>query len=954
MKKTGMRASRAAISYSALASAMVALTAAASPAVAQVASAPADGQATSADTAPPGEILVTASRVRSSGFTAPTPLTVLGQDEIAAVAPTQVQDVLSLVPSFRTTGQPASATTYANLRGIGAQRTLVLVDGRRHVPTFSDGTVDLGVIPTILLQRTEVVTGGASASWGSDAVAGVINLILKDDLEGIEGTVQGGVSRYSDAENYMVSLAGGTHFAGGRGHILVGGEYSKDKGIRGLQRPHVSRPWAGRGSVGNSAFATNGQPGTIYHPDVRRADVSHGGLITSGPLRGLQFNPDGTTSQFGFGEVYGNNMIGGTDNFADAPTPGGDLKFPFERYSVMGRAKYDLTDGLSVFAEGTFASVISSGLAQPARNNGAVTGNPACTSTNLVSALGSIQVPISNPFLPAAVRQQMQDAGISCFNMGRVFYDPGMGEFTVRDGSPAIYRGVVGVEGELGGSWRWDAYYQYGRNRFEQRRFGNIDVAAFRRAIDAVDSGGGNIVCRVNADGVSTNDDPNCRPFNLFGSGSPSAEAIDYVAGTSEFDMVTKQQVVAASLSGDLFDLWAGPVGAAFGAEYRKESIDAVADPISERNGWHSSNRKAITGEYNVKEVFGELVLPVIRDVPLFHSLDLNVAARYTDYSSSGGVTTWKAGATWDISSELRVRGTRSRDIRAGNLGELFTPTAVLVTNVRDPRSSAVLPVPVTTRGNRSLAPERADTLTAGVVYQPDWIAGLRLAVDYYDIKIDGQIGSLAADDILRQCFLDNITVFCDAVTTGAGGQITGVVRQFENLDRFETSGIDFEASYSTALDRLFSGADGDLQLRLLANYTHELATTAAISGTTDDIAGQFGDPHWTVFGTVRYQGERFGTVLDLRWYEGGAINNQLVEGEISRDGVNINRVKPTVFTNVTLDYDFSPQKDDSLHMFFRVSNLFNTYPPFPITGEGRSLYDPTGRSYKLGIRFKY
>src|SRR5690606_3641785 len=186
-----------------------------------------------------------------------------------------------------------------------------------------------------------------------------------------------------------------------------------------------------------------------------------------------------------------------TDNFADAPTPGGDLKFPFERYTIMGRAKYDLTDGLSVFAEGTYASVISTGLAQPARNNGAVTGNPTCTSTNLVSALGSIQVPISNPFLPASVRQQMQDAGLSCFNMGRVFYDEGMGEFGVRDGSPAIYRAVVGAEGDLGGSWRWNAYYQFGRNRFEQRRIGNVNVAAFRRAIDAVDVGG-TAVCRVN------------------------------------------------------------------------------------------------------------------------------------------------------------------------------------------------------------------------------------------------------------------------------------------------------------------------------------------------------------------------------------------------------------------------------------------------------------------------
>src|SRR5690606_32489592 len=400
----------------------------------------------------------------------------------------------------------------------------------------------------------------------------------------------------------------------------------------------------------------------------------------------------------------------------------------------------------------------------------------------------------------------MQDEGVTCFNMGRVFTDPGMGEFTGRDGSPAIYRGVIGAEGELFGNWTWDAYYQFGRNKFEQRRIGNVNVANFRRAIDATRVGD-DIVCRVNADGNPDNDDPGCVPFNLFGSGSPSAAAINYVTGTSQFDMVTKQHVAAFSTSGDLVNLWAGPLGAAFGAEYRKEEIEAVADPVSEANGWHSSNRKAFSGSYDEKEVFGELAVPLVRDLPFANAIDLNLAVRYTDYSSSGGVTTWKVGGTWDLSDALRLRITRSRDIRAGNLGELFTPTAVLVTNVRDPRSSAVLPVPVTTRGNRALAPERADTLTAGIVYQPDWMGGLRLAVDYYDIKIDGQIGSLAADDILRQCFLDNVTVFCDAVTTGASGQITGIVRQFENLDRFETSGLDFEASYSTGLDRIFSGA---------------------------------------------------------------------------------------------------------------------------------------------------
>jgi outer membrane receptor protein involved in Fe transport len=949
------RLSRSAVSRPALAAFLAASAFAPSMVQAQQAEPPLVDRLAEDETAASRDegIVVTASRVRSSGFSAPTPLTVLGAEQIEAVAPTQVQDILALVPSFRTTGQPASATTYADLRGIGAQRTLVLVDGRRHVPTFSDGTVDLGVIPTILIARTEVVTGGASASWGSDAVAGVINLILKSDLEGVEGTAQAGISDYGDAENYLLSLAAGSSFAGGRGHILIGGEYAKDEGIRGLQQPNVSRPWAGRGSVGNAAFATNGQPGTIYDADVRRADVSQGGLITSGPLRGLQFGPGGATSRFGFGQVYGNNMIGGTDNFADAPTPGGDLKFPSERFTLMGRADFDVTDSLSVFAEGTFARVLSSGLAQPARNNGAVTGNPTCTSTLLVSSLGSIQVPISNPFLPAAVRQQMQTAGVTCFNMGRVFLDPGMGEFTVRDGSPAIYRGVLGAEGALSGTWRWDAYVQVGRNRFEQRRIGNVDVAKFRRAIDAVQVGA-TVACRVNTDASTTNDDPACQPFNLFGSGSPSSGAIDYVTGTSEFDMVTKQKVAAVSLNGDLVTLWAGPVSAAFGAEYRKEEIDAVADPVSEANGWHSSNRKAITGAYSVKEVFGELAVPLLRDLPFASSLDLNVAARYTDYSSSGGVTTWKVGATWDVTDAVRLRATRSRDIRAGNLGELFTPTAVLVTNVRDPRTSAVLPVPVTTQGNRSLSPERADTLTAGAVYQPGWLPGIRLSVDYYDITIDGQIGSLAADDILRQCFLDNVAVFCDAVTTGTNGQIVGIIRQFENLDSFETSGIDFELAYQTSVGDLFSGEDASLNLRLLANYTDKLATTAALSGATTDVAGQFGTPHWTVFGTARYSGERFGTTLDLRWYEGGAINNLLVEGLVGRDGVNTNSVSPTLYTNVTADYDFSPSADGSLQIFARVSNLFNKAPPFPVTGEGRSLYDPTGRSYRAGIRFKF
>lgn len=903
-----------------------------------------------------GEIVVTASRIQQSGFAAPTPTTVLGTSQIQATAPTMAAEILSLVPSFRTTGQPASATQYADLRGIGAQRTLLLVNGRRHVPTFSDGTVDLGVIPTILIQRSEVVTGGASASWGSDAVAGVINVILKNELDGIEGTAQGGISHYGDGASFMGALAVGKPFADGRGHILLGGEYSRDNGVRSIQQPHRSRPWAGRGSVGNSAWATNGLPGTIYHSDTRRADVSEGGLITSGPLRGLTFLPGGDTRQFGYGEVYGNNMIGGTDNAGDIATPGGDLRYPFERWSMMGRASFEVSDNFKIFAEGTYASVLSRGAGQPPRNNGSVKElgpdeTLTCDSTSLVSSLGSILVPISNPYLPQHVKDMMVDEGIGCFNMGRVFRDEGLGDMTVRDGSPEILRGVIGAEGNLFGDWKWDAYYQFGSNRFEQARIGNINVANFRRAIDAV-LVGENIVCAVNADGNTANDDPACRPFNLFGNNSPSAESIAYVSGASRFRMNTKQQVAAASINGTLANLWAGPVGAAAGVEWRREEIDAVADPISQANGWQTSNRKAIKGDYDVREIFGELALPLLRDAPFAQSLDLNVAARYTDYSSSGGVTTWKVGATWDLIDAVRVRASRSRDIRAGNLGELFTPTAVLTTSVRDPRDSSLIPVPVTTRGNPSLAPEKADTWTAGIVLQPNFVPGFRFSADYYQIDIKGQIGTIAANEVLNRCFLDNLQDYCARITLGNGGELANIGVQFENLDRYETRGVDLEASYRMPTN-LFGLGDGNMTLRLLGSYVDRLATTAAANARVTDPAGQYTQPHWTVFGNVSYEGARFSSNLDLRYYGGGTIDNTLVEGAIAVNGVNTNKAAPILYTNITVTMDISRNADKGIELFGRIGNVFNTAPPFPATGEARTIFDTLGRAYRVGVRFK-
>lgn len=911
---------------------------------------------TPAGTENPQDILVTGSRIQSGGFTAPTPTSVVTTAQIQSVAPTRIDDALRLIPAFSTTGSGvaralSSATVTADLRNIGPQRTLVLVNGRRHVATAPDGTIDLGVIPAILIGRTEVVTGGASASWGSDAVSGVINLILKTDLEGIEGTVQSGVSRYGDAQNMLAALAGGTSFAGGRGHILVGGEYSKNEGVG--QTPYRPRKWVSRGLAGNPNFATNGLPANIYADDVRRTDLWEGGLVTSGPLRGTTFLPNGQTGQFGYGEVYNNRMIGGTDNYSEIINPGGNLLQPFERYSAMAHVSYEIFDNLSLFAEGSYAYSVSNGRFAEPRQQGTVTGNPTCAATTIPGGqTGNVLVPITNPYLTDDFRAQATAAGVSCFNFGRSLREQGLGSVRGRVGSPSVVRAVVGAEGKIGG-WSVDAYFQYGRNHFVQDYAGQINMLNYRKAIDAVRSGG-SIVCRVNADTNPANDDPSCAPFNLFGFGSPSAEAIDYITGTSTFDLITKQEVAAFSANGDLFEGWAGPIGAAFGAEYRRESIDATSDALSQANQWQSGSRRPISGSYNVKEVFGELAIPLLKDLPFARSIDLNLAARYTDYSTSGGVTTWKIGANWELSRELRLRATRSRDIRAGNFAELFAPTTVSRQNIRDPRRSTTYTTQVSSLGNPRLDPEIADTLTAGVVYQPLWLDGLRLSVDYYNIKIRGLIGTISANEVLERCYVDGLSDFCSLVTTAGGapnGDISGITVRFENLDQLKTEGIDFEAAYRSSLDRVFGNGAGNVSVRVLASYLKTLATTAVATASTEERAGEYVTPHWRVSGLLTHEFGRLTSTLDLRWFQGGKIDNDFVVGTGALNTININDTKNTLYTNATFNFDVSNNEDKSREVFVRLNNIFNVAPPFP--DQASPLFDLAGQSFRVGVRFK-
>lgn len=893
------------------------------------------------------EVTVTASRIPVDGFSAPTPVTVVDAEQMRAVAPVDVGQALAQLPQFTTSGQTSTAVAYANLRSIGSERTLVLIDGRRHVPTFSSGVVDLKAIPTSVIARTEIVTGGASASWGSDAVSGVVNLILKDELQGIEGNVQYGESRYGDDESYGFSIAGGTQFAGGRGHVLVGAEYTESKGVRPFLHPYRSRPYGSRGVVTNSDFST-GLPQYIYAEDVRRADVHDGGLITSGPLMGTIFLPNGQTGQFEYGERFGNNMIGGGSNAFDMPDPGGDAKYPFERTAFLARLRYAFTDSLEGTFEFNYSEAISEGLSVVGRNQGSLAPNPGCTRTGYSGPrFGNINVSIDNAFLPEHIRQAMIDNGINCFNFGRTFREEGMGDFGTEDGSPGISRFVAGLAGELSEKWSWDAYVQYGDASFRQRRIGNIHSVRFQNAVDAVFDEDGEIVCRINIDDDPANDDPSCVPFNMFGAGSPSMEARRYVIGTSGLDMDIEQTVAAFNVQGDVAQGWAGPINAAFGVEYRKEEIFAYVDPDSDANLWQTTNRKGIEGEYDVKEVYAELLLPLAEGLRAADSLDLNLAVRSTEYSSSGSVTTWKIGSTWDVNDQLRFRTTLSRDIRAGNLGELFTPTAVAIANVTHPITSVTVPVQIVTSGNPQLDPEEADTFTFGVVVSPSGAPGLQLSADYYTIEINGVIDTLSGQDTVDQCYIHGQQQFCDRITLDSNGVIVGVDASFANLDRFETSGVDLAVAWSGNV------GPGELSFRVLSTYVGTHETTFLRDGSVESSVGEFFNPRWKVFSNIRYAFARNASVgVDWRWYGGGNIDNNRIEGFAGPQGTNINKLPAVHYTNLNFSYEL-PELFNSGNavVYLRVDNLFDKDPPFPLR---TNFFDNLGREYRAGMRFDF
>ncbi len=870
------------------------------------------------------EITVTGSRIIRDGTEAPSPLTVVGADLLDKRQAVNVADVLNELPAFRGSTTPASTTNntknvganYANLRSLGTNRTLTLVDGVRHVPSSDLGQVDLNFIPSLLVERVEVVTGGASAVYGSDAVAGVLNLVLRRKYEGFQVRGDVGMTQHSDGKEYRGAFLGGVQFGGGRGYATLAVDVYRSDGAKDA----YSRDWGRRsyGLVTNVAGAT---PVRIIASNVQNATMTPNGIITSGPLRGTTFNADGTPRPFTYGQLPGAQLMIGGEGQGTRLYLGDALLPELDRRVAYLRTGYEVSDALELSQD--FSYGWSKGVA----------------STPYYFNYGNLTIQRENPFLPASVAAQMDAAGVSSFGFGRLWTDVGR---PVPVSTTETWRSVTGAKGSLAPSWNWAANFEYGQNKYRQQILGAFMAARAAEMIDAVSAPDGSVVCRV----ALTNPSTACRPFNPFGTNRNTADVQNYFRADQDLRQTQREIAASAGITGKLFDIGAGRWGVAMGGEYRRETLHAVADPLSRAGVFTFGNARNVDGKFNVKEAYIELEAPLLANLPFVEALTLNGAYRYADYSSSGGISMWKLGATWDVSDDLRFRVTRSRDVRAPNIPELFTPARGLATQtILDPfRGNAATLVFPFVQGNPNLKPETANTLSFGAVLKPSFIPGFNFSVDYYDIKIDDAIATVAPQDIVNLCFGGQNDA-CSQIVRDGSGTITQISSTGINIATQRTKGIDLELGYRTDL------GEGKLDFRVFANHT--IKSTLVNGALITRLAGQnngAGTPSWAASAIVGYDINRISATLQARFISAGKYDRSFVEGRDIAD----NTLPSATYLSLNAQYRIGPAEEPGRYkLFATVDNLLDKDPPAvpaSVLPTNPQFYDVLGRRFRVGF----
>jgi len=791
------------------------------------------------------EVVVTGSLTISNIANSPTPLTLVTADELKTTTPTNIPDGLNKLPVFlgsnsgRTSGTTTNnnAGNTLNLRNFGVARTLVLLDGHRVAPSNFNGTVNTDILPQMLVQRVDVVTGGASATYGSDAVTGVVNFVLDKNFTGLKYNLSGGISKYGDAIQYQGGVAGGRSLMDGRAHIEGSLSYFNSERVKSSARPYNDdyEAWSRAGA------------GTAANPYVF---VKYGRLPLQ-PTQGGVINCNCGANNMRF---IGNGVLGPFNPGTPTGTPGlnigGDgggyfttssFNASLETLQGFGRFSYELTDTATAYANVTLSQ--SKNLA----DFSAATINPGTGRGNMFYT--------DNAFLTPQVRALLQQGNPTNTFKFAEFFDTIEGKSALSQGrlfqtaSNNKYGQInVGVDGKLADRFNYSVFYTYGYNWQKGTVPSNANVEKQLAAQDAVLNAQGQVVCYVSTTAFA-NLYPGCVPLNPFGPDTITREAFDYITDKTFFIAKNKMHDVGGSIAGDIFTLPAGEVRAAVSGEARWLSQDVLSDFVPRTLNctglrlcvpnsaalYDQSTVAPSSADMSIWEVAGELNVPLLADLPMIQSLTVNLAGRYANYSVSGGATTYKFGFDYHVNDQIRFRGTLSRDIRAPNLYDLYQPLRVATGGYADLLTGGNFSIQTRQLGNPNLTPEKSDTITFGTVLRPEFFPNFSVAIDYYRVRMTNAITSISGgnQDIQRLCYASGgASVYCDLTirpfpitNTSLANFPTAVITTSVNSAKARTEGVDVEATYRFDLADLFGSLPGSVSLRSLLSYQPYIKT---------------------------------------------------------------------------------------------------------------------------------
>jgi outer membrane receptor protein involved in Fe transport len=943
------------------------------------------------------EVIVTGTRIQTSGMQTPTPVTAVTTDELSAAVPQTMIEAISQLPQFngnQTQNSPGSWFTRSgygnlNLRGLGVNRTLTLLNGRRMMSSNAFGGVDINVFPEAVVNRVEVTTGGASAAYGTDAVAGVANFYLDTAFEGLDLSLNTGATAEGDGDSTEFKIAFGTEI-GRNGHLIVSGEKFDQDGIQGYE----GRDWYQAWGIIPDANGVN-----QILPNVITTSSTYDGLIFAPgfSLHQYEFDSQGNVSPFQVGSTAFGTV--GTPPARHSVTNGGSgdniaaeraLLMPEnERESLFLYYDHQVGDNVTFYAQAIRSNVDNFQL--PDGATASMKGTPT-----------AVTIFQDNAFLPDPVRQAMISEGVGSFTfrrMGTLDDIIGPMYFATEQELDSLTAGfTIDIQGDgRFNGWTIDTYFQSGESDRKAYQHG-FRVDRIHAAVDAVDDGNGNIVCRTSLSSSDYFD--GCQPLNLFGRGNASPGAIDWVAGndvgelistplhfplSGGFDLgitdtyaahdakinraVFEQDLFELTATGDIAEGWAGPIALAAGVAYRDESIYQTVRDSTNRSSDHVNGHPVlcnndpeavaallrgvsapdcantvgiqyskvsnITGKSDVSEVFVETYIPVVADQPAMQNMTLSFATRWADYSGSGQVNAWKAGVDMQFVDAFRVRFTQSQDVRAANMSERFDVTGG-INPIDDSRYGETYNITRFSGGNPAVRPEEADTTTIGFVLTPNSAPNFSLSLDWYEIEISDAIGQLGVQSVADRCeesiVAGSPSELCNLVTRDViTDRLILVGDQFINIDEAVVSGTDLEVTWRKEI-----GSGGQaISTRIFASWLDE--NSEILQGVRKiDRAGQTGVqvsngvayalPDFRLTGNVTYTSGPFSVFVQGRYIGSGTQEN--AANLPGGPQISDNSVDSVFYTDVNFSWTKDLASGQTLQLFGNIRNLTDEDPP--------------------------